>query len=311
LASQEENILEKSDSNVILDIGKQKTSPQQIIFLIAASLSIVIVLLVFIFTFIEGYQILPEYGFLKYLFGNEWDTPHEQYGIFPMIVGTFVVVAIAAVIAIPIGTACAIYMSELAPPIVRKIMKPSIEMLASIPSIVYGFIGWKVLVLFFQNVLGWVTGKTAFTAGIVLSIMILPTIITIADDSIKAVPKTYREGSFALGATKWQTIRRIIVPASSSGLTAAYILGFARAIGETMAVYYLSGGGKNLQWNIFRGMDTLTSILAKGILETGEGSTEYFALFGVACVLFIITFFINLAGDLVIRRFTKQFGRQR
>jgi phosphate ABC transporter permease protein PstC len=259
----------------------------------------------------EGYQILPEYGFLKYIFGNEWDTPHEQYGIFPMIVGTFLVVVIAAVIAIPIGTACAIYLAELAPDIVRKIMKPVIELLASIPSIVYGFIGWRTLVLFFQNALGWVTGRTAFTAGIVLSIMILPTIITIADDSIKAVPRTYREGSFALGATRWQTIRKIVVPASSSGLTAAYILGFARAIGETMAVYYLSGGGKNLQWNIFRGVDTLTSILAKGILETAQGSVEYHALFGVACVLFLITFFINLVGDLIIRRFTKQFGRQR
>jgi phosphate ABC transporter permease protein PstC len=308
---QEEIISKKNDTNMILDIGKQKTSWQQIIFLIAASFSIVIVLLVFIFTFMEGYQILPEYGFLKYIFGNEWDTPHEQYGIFPMIVGTFLVVVIAAVIAIPVGTACAIYLSELAPDIVRKIMKPVIELLASIPSIVYGFIGWRTLVLFFQNVLGWVTGRTAFTAGIVLSIMILPTIITIADDSIKAVPRTYREGSFALGATRWQTIRKIVVPASSSVLTAAYMLGFARAIGETMAVYYLSGGGKNLQWNIFQGVDTLTSILAKGILETAQGSIEYHALFGVACVLFLITFFINLVGDLIIRRFTKQFGRQR
>lgn len=308
---QEEIIPQKSNSNFIIDIGKQKTSWQQIAFLIAASISIVIVLLVFIFTFIEGYQILPEYGFFKYIFGNEWDTPHEQYGIFPMIVGTFLVVVIAAVIAIPVGTACAIYLAELAPNIVRKIMKPVIELLASIPSIVYGFIGWRTLVLFFQNVLGWVTGRTAFTAGIVLSIMILPTVITIADDSIKAVPRTYREGSFALGATKWQTIRKIVVPASSSGLTAAYILGFARAIGETMAVYYLSGGGKNLQWNIFRGMDTLTSILAKGILETAQGSTEYHALFGIACVLFIITFFINLVGDVIIKRFTKQFGRER
>ncbi len=309
---QEEIITKKNDSSMmILDIGKQKTTKQQIIFLIAASLSVIIVLLVFIFTFMEGYQILPEYGFIKYIFGNEWDTPHEQYGIFPMIVGTFLVVVIAAVIAIPVGTACAIYLSELAPDIVRKIMKPVIEMLASIPSIVYGFIGWRTLVLFFQNVLGWVTGRTAFTAGIVLSIMIIPTIITIADDSIKAVPRTYREGSYALGATKWQTIRKIVVPASSSGLTAAYILGFARAIGETMAVYYLSGGGKNLQWNIFRGVDTLTSILAKGILETAQGSTEYHALFGVACVLFLITFFINLVGDIIIKRFTKQFSRQR
>lgn len=306
-----EKSTKKHDPSMILDIGKQKTSWQQIIFLIAASLSVIIVLLVFIFTFMEGFQILPEYGFLKYIFGNEWDTPHEQYGIFPMIVGTFLVVVIAAVIAIPVGTACAIYLSELAPNTIRKIMKPIIEMLASIPSIVFGFIGWRTLVLFFQNVLGWVTGRTAFTAGIVLSIMILPTIITIADDSIKAVPRTYREGSFALGATRWQTIRKIVVPASSSGLTAAYILGFARAIGETMAVYYLSGGGKNLQWNIFRGVDTLTSILAKGILETPQGSTEYHALFGVACVLFIITFFINLVGDLIIKRFTKQFSRQR
>ncbi|RLI70954.1 phosphate ABC transporter permease subunit PstC [Candidatus Heimdallarchaeota archaeon] len=296
-----------SDEETIIAIGKQKISFQHVVLLLAASLSVIIVVLVFIFTVLEGYRIIPEYGFIDFLFGHEWDSPHEQYGILPMIVGTILVVLIAAVIAIPVGTMAAMYLSEIAPEIVRKIMKPIIEILASIPSIIYGFIGWRTLVLFLQNQLGFKSGRTAFTAGVVLSIMILPTIITIADDSLKAVPRAYREGSFALGATNWQTIRKVVLPASSSGLTAAYILGFGRAIGETMAVYFLAGGGKNLQWNIFRGVDTLTSLILKQLPEASIGSVEYHAIFGAACVLFLITFCVNLIGDLLIRRFSKKF----
>jgi len=308
LPNDKETIPEVEGPEAILAIGKQKVSIQHILLLIAASISVIIVVLVFIFTFLEGYKIIPEYGFFSFLFGAEWDSPHNQYGILPMIVGTFLVVLIAAVIAIPVGTMAAMYLSEIAPAIVRKVMKPIIEMLASIPSIVYGFIGWRTLVLFFQNVLGFKSGRTAFTAGIVLSIMILPTIITIADDSLKAVPRAYREGSLALGATNWQTIRKVVLPASSSGLTAAYILGFGRAIGETMAVYFLAGGGKNLQWNIFKGVDTLTSLIIKQLPEASVGSVEYHAIFGAACVLFLITFGVNLIGDLLIRRFARRFG---
>ena len=306
--SQEVDSISKEETSMIFNIGKQKMTWQQIVFFCAASLSVIIVLLVFIFTFLEGYKIIPEYGFFKFLFGPEWDTPHDEYGIFPMIVGTMLVVLIAVVIAIPIGTACSVYLSELASDKIRKILKPVIEMLASIPSIVYGFIGWRTLVLFFQ-LIGLKTGRTAITAGIVLSIMILPTIITIADDAIKAVPRAYREGSFALGATNWQTIRKVVLPASSSGLTAAYILGFGRAIGETMAVYFLSGGGKNLQWNIFKGVDTLTSLIVKGLPESPSGSIEYHAIFAVACVLFVITFIVNLSGDLIVRRFSRRLKK--
>jgi phosphate transport system permease protein len=298
--------IEEENKDQILLIGKQRVTWQHILFLIAASVSVIIVILVFLFTILEGYQIIPEYGFFNFLFGPEWDSPHEEYGILPAIIGTLLIVIIAAVIAIPIGTSCAIFLSEIAPEIIRKIMKPVVELLASIPSIIYGFIGWRTLVFFFQNQLGFKSGRTALTAAIVLAIMMLPTIITIADDSIKSVPRSYREGSYALGATKWQTIRKVVVPASSSGLTAAYILGFGRAVGETMAMYFLAGGGKNVHWNPFTGFETLTSLIFKQLPEAPVGSVEYHAIFGAACVLFLITFSINLIGDLVIRRFSKR-----
>ena len=275
----------------IIAIGKHKTSWQQIVLLISASLSVIIVLLIFIFTFINGFQIIPEYGLFKFLFGDFWN-PEIEYGILPMIIGSFLVVLIALVIAIPVGIACAVFLAELAPDIVRKIMKPTIELLASIPSIVYGFIALRTIVIFFQDVLGFKTGRTAFTAGIVLAIMILPTIISIADDAIKAVPQIYKEGSLALGATRWQTIRKVILPASVSGLTAAIILGFGRAIGETMAIYIIGGGATAIPkpfFNIFQPIDTLTSVIVRELGEAAVGSTEYHAIFAVACVLFIIT----------------------
>ncbi|NHJ49252.1 MAG: phosphate ABC transporter permease subunit PstC [Asgard group archaeon] len=289
----------------ILEIGKQRTTWQEVLLFFAASLSVVIVFLIFLFTILNGWQIIPEYGLGKYLFGDIWN-PDVEFGIFPMIVGTFMVVIVALVLAVPIGISCAIFLSELAHPKIRKIMKPAIELLASIPSIVYGFIALRTIVLFFQNVIGLKTGRTAFTAGLVLSIMILPTIISISDDAIKAVPKSYREGSIALGATKWQTIRKVVVPAAISGLVAAILLGFARAIGETMAVYMIGGGATNLHWNIFTPVDTLTSLIARELGEAAVGSTAYHAIFAAACVLFIITFIVNLIGDLIIRRFSKK-----
>jgi len=306
--TSEEGLNATVDVNRVLAIGIQKTSWQQVMLLLAASLSVIIVFLIFIFTFINGFQIIPEYGFFKFIFGDFWN-PDIEYGIFPMILGSFLVVLIALVIAVPVGVSCAVYLSELAPDIVRKIMKPTIELLASIPSIVYGFIALRTIVIFFQDVLGFKTGRTAFTAGLVLSIMILPTIISIADDAIKAVPQRYREGSLALGATQWQTIRKVVLPASVSGLTAAIILGFGRAIGETMAIYIIGGGATAIPkpfFNIFQPIDTLTSLIVRELGEAAVGSTEYHAIFGVACVLFVITFVVNLAGDIIIKRFAKK-----
>ena len=298
------------DEHRILAIGKQKVSWQQIVLFFAASLSVIIVILIFIFTFINGFQIIPEYGLFKFLFGDFWN-PDVEYGILPMIIGSFLVVLIALVIAVPVGIACAIFLAELAPDVVRKIMKPTVELLASIPSIVYGFIALRTVVIFFQDVLGFKTGRTAFTAGLVLSIMILPTIISIADDAIKTVPRKLREGSLALGATKWQTIKKVVLPASISGLTAAVILGFGRAIGETMAIYIIGGGATEIPkpfFNIFKPIDTLTSVIVRELGEAAVGSTEYHAIFGVACVLFLITFVVNLVGDIIIKRYAKKLA---
>jgi phosphate ABC transporter permease protein PstC len=308
-SSKAESLMNMSDDNdpeSIIEIGRKKISIQEILLLLAASASVIIVILVFIFTFLNAYQIIPEYGLFKFLFGDYWNPASGDYGILTMIVGTLLVVLIALVIAVPIGIACAIFLAEIAPDIVRNILKPVIELLASIPSIVYGFIALRSLVLFLQNVCNFKTGRTALTAGIVLAIMILPTIISIADDSIKSVPQAYREGSLALGATKWQTIRKVIIPASISGLVAAIILGVGRAVGETMAVYLIGGSSQNVHFNILRPIDTLTTVIVRAKGEAAEGSMTFHALFGCAVVLFLITFLINMIGNLVIKRFRKK-----
>jgi len=323
----------------ILSIGKQKTSWQKIILLSLASISIVVLLLIFGFIIVNGVQIIPdlmnqyfeEYpdkskfvaffaSIFNFLFRNEWRPSSNEFGIAHSIIGTLLVVVVAMFIAVPISVACAIYMAEIAPPTIRKILKPSVELLASIPSIVYGFFGLFTFVpavkyifnlQFMVKIFGkaLATGETALSGGIVLAIMVIPTIVSIADDSLKAVPHNYREGSFALGATKWQTVSKIVVPASMSGIFAATILAFGRAIGETMAVLMIAGGTPQIPtpfFDILTPVDPLTSLIARELGEAGSGTMQYHAIFATAIVLFSITFLVNLIGNAIIKRYTKK-----
>lgn len=294
---------------VVLAIGKQKPSWQRIVLLILASLSIIIVVLIFTYTIINGFPIITEYGLFKFLFGSSWKPTAEEYGILHGIVGTLLVVIIAMVVAVPISVSCAIYISEIAPTPIRNFLKPTVELLASIPSIVYGFFGLFTFVPAVKFIFKLPTGETALSGGLILAIMVIPTIVSIADDAIRAVPQTYREGSLALGATRWQTIRKIVTPAATSGIFAAVILAFGRAIGETMAVLMIAGGAPEIPtpfFNILSPVDPLTTIIARELGESEKGGMQFHAIFGVAVVLFVITFLINVISDLVIKRYAKK-----
>lgn len=306
--SDEIVVLDESEP-VILAIGKEKPSWQRIILLSLATLSVIIVVLIFTYTIINGFPVITQYGLFKFLFGTSWKPAAGEYGILHGIVGTLLVVTVSMIIAVPISVACAIYISEIAPVSIRNFLKPTVELLASIPSIVYGFFGLFTFVPAIKYIFKLPTGETALSGGIILAIMVIPTIVSISDDALRAVPHAYREGSLALGATKWQTIRKITAPAAISGIFAAVILAFGRAIGETMAVLMVAGGAPEIPtpfFNILTPVDPLTAIIARELGESEQGSMQFFAIFGVAIVLFVITFLVNVLGDFVIKRYAKK-----
>jgi len=264
--------------------------------------TIVIVALIFLFLLREGLPTFLDIP-LRQLFGGRWYPIEGLYGLWPLIVGSLIVTVGAVVIAVPRGLTTAIYLGEIAPPWQREILKPLIEVLAGIPSIVLGFLGWVALAPIVQS-LGAPTGLTALTGSLILAYMALPTIISISEDALYAVPKEYRDGALAIGATQWQTIWRVVLPAARSGLAMAIMLGIGRAIGETMAVMMVTG---NAAFVPELGLDmplspvrTMTATIAAEMGEVAQGSQHYSVLFGIGIVLFVITFAINmLAGRLV------------
>ncbi|MFA6333242.1 MAG: phosphate ABC transporter permease PstA, partial [Methanoregula sp.] len=226
------------------------------------------------------------------------------YGIYPLIIGTLLVTLGAMVFSVPLSIGCAIYISELASPRVKQFLKPAIELLAGIPSVVYGFFGLIILTNFIRVTFDLPTGETWLAASVLLGIMALPTIISVSEDAISAVPREYKEGSLAIGATRWQTISRVIVPAALSGIAAAIILGIGRAVGETMAVMMVAGNASIIPepiWNILSPVRTLTGTLGIEMGEVAVGSEHYSALFGVAVVLLLITLVINLSAVAILR----------
>lgn len=264
--------------------------------------TIVIVGLIFIFLLKEGLPAFLDVP-LRQLFGSRWYPIEDFYGLWPLILGSVLVTLGAVIIAVPLGLTTAIYMGEIAPPWQREILKPLVEVLAGIPSIVLGFLGWVALAPLIQS-MGAPTGLTAFTGSLILAYMSLPTIISISEDALYAVPKSYREGALALGATQWQTIWRVVLPAARSGLVIAVMLGIGRAMGETMAVMMVTGNAANIPTLeggiIFQPVRTMTATIAAEMGEVAQGSLHYNVLFGIGIVLFLITFGINsLAGRLV------------
>jgi len=272
--------------------------------LICGIASIFFVVLIFLFLLKEGLALFKFVKPTEFLFGRSWYPISEppQLGILPLILGSLLVTLGAAIISIPIGVGCAIYIAEIAPAKLKEVLKAGIEMLAAIPSVVLGFIGMVTLVPLVKNMFHLPTGLTALSGSIMLAFMAMPTIVSIAEDALYSVPKSYKEGAFALGATHWQTIRRVLLPAASSGILAAVMLGIGRVIGETMAVMMITGNAAVIPQSILAPIRTLTATIAAEMGEAVVGSEHYFALFAVGIVLFIISFAINVTADLCLHK---------
>lgn len=268
-----------------------------------ASLSIVFLAGITVTLFKEGLPIFKEISVFKFLFGRYWYPTYDppDFGILPLILGSLWVTLGALFVAVPLGVGSAMYISELAHPKLREILKPMVELLASVPSVVYGFFGMVFLGPLVQRLFDLPVGLTCFTASIILGMMALPTVASIAEDAISAVPRELREASYALGAMKWETITKVVVPAASSGIIAAVILGFGRAVGETMTVLMVAGGAAVIPRSVFQPVRTMTATIAAEMGEAPMGSDHYHALFGIALVLFFITLGFNLLADKIIK----------
>ncbi len=286
-----------------------KEKAAKIVFSSASSTAILIVLLIFLFLFKEAIPFIKDPGISK-LFGTSWrpvSFQEESFGIVPLITGSFLVTILATIIAVPFGVIGAVYISEVSGKYEREFLKPFIELLAGIPSVVIGFFGLVVLAPFIKAVFGLQSGLTALTGALLLALMAIPTIISISEDAINSVPKTYKEASFAVGASKLQTIWKVTVPASISGITAAVMLGMGRVIGETMAVLMVTGNAAITTLSPFESVRTMTATIAAEMGEVPFGSDHYRALFWVGIVLLIITFGLNMIAQKV---FSKYGGRQ-
>ena len=301
-------VLNASEGTARLSFLKEQSI--KTVFFFTAFFAVIVVSFILLFLLRDGYPIFEQVGVLTFLSGDTWapTAAVPLYGIFPLIVGTLLVTLGAMVFAVPLSIGCAIYISELASPRVKQVLKPAVELLAGIPSVVYGFFGLIVLTSFIRVAFDLPTGTTWLAASVLLGIMALPTIISVSEDAISSVPHEFKEGSLAIGATRWQTISRVIVPAALSGIAAAIILGIGRAIGETMAVLMVAGNAAIIPdpiWNIFSPIRTLTATLGIEMGEVSVGSDHYSALFGVAVVLLVITLIINLSAVAILRRLHK------
>jgi phosphate transport system permease protein len=256
------------------------------------------VVLIFFFLLREG---LPAFFKIPLgnLFGTRWYPSFDLYGTLPLILGSVMVTLNAILIALPLGVATAVFIREVAPNWAREMLKPLIEVLAGIPSVILGFFGMVVVAPLVRQGLGVPTGLSAITGSLILAYMALPTIISVAEDALDAVPKGYRDASLAMGATKWQTIWRVVVPAARSGILTAVMLGLGRAIGETMLVMMVTGNAARMPLSLdapFLPVRTMTATIAAEMGEVASGSVHYSALFAIGIVLFVITFLVNLTA---------------
>ncbi|MCQ1537628.1 phosphate ABC transporter permease PstA [Methanocalculus taiwanensis] len=287
------------------------------IWLGTALVAVITIILILGFLLKEGLPAILEIGIPAFIFNEIWTPTSEtpSYGIYSLIIGTILVTIGAIAIAVPLGIGSAIFIAEVAPPKFREAVKPAIELLAGIPSVVYGFFGLVVLTHWLRISLDLSSGATWLAGSIILGIMALPTIVSVSEDAISSVPKDFRSASLALGATRWQTITGVLIPSALSGITAAIILGLGRAIGETMAVLMVTGNAAIIPdpiYNILSPIRTLTATLGIEMGEVAIGSTHYHALFGMALVLLLITLIVNLSATVILARIREgQIGSSR
>ena len=279
------------------------------IFFFFALVSIFILGLIIVFLFREGVPIFKVVSVKDFIFGNEWYPTYDppDFGIWPLIVGSIIVTLFASLIAVPLGILSAIYVSEIASPLMKEILKPVIELLAGLPSVVLGFFGMVVIAPFLQETFDLPTGLNIVNVSILLAIMAVPTISSISEDALYSVPREFKEASYALGATKFETIVKIIVPAALSGISTAVMLGMARAIGETMVVLMVAGGAAAIPESIFDSVRPMPASIAAEMGEAPFRSNHYHALFATGVVLFFMTLFFNLIADYISTKF-KEVG---
>jgi phosphate ABC transporter permease protein PstC len=278
---------------------------------LAAIASILVMILIFYFLFREGIRAFINLGALNIILGQKWHPPADMYGMLPLIINSILITLMALCINIIIGLPLAIYLAELAGTREKDFLKPAIELLAGVPSIVYGFLGVILLVSYLQDSFDMLTGRSLIAGAILLGIMFIPTMATICEDALRAVPSEFKEGSFALGANKWQTVRHVTIPAASSGITAAILLCIGSIIGETMAVLLVVGNVSRIPnpiFNIFGQGATFTSVIAGEMGEVARGSLHYNALFAVGLVLLVIVSILSIVSDLIRARIQKKFG---
>lgn len=275
------------------------------IFLLFALVSVLVLGLIVFSLFREGLPLFKNLSVKDFLFGMEWYPTYDppSFGIFPLVVGSLIVTLISTLIAVPLGVLAAIYISEIAPRRIKEILKSVIELLAGLPSVVLGFFGMVIVAPWLQETFDLPTGLNIMNASVILAVMAIPTISSISEDALYAVPQEFKEASYALGATKFETIAQVIVPAALSGISTAVMLGMARAIGETMVVLMVAGGAAAIPESLFDPVRPMPASIAAEMGETPYGSAHYQALFAIGMVLFFLTLAFNLIADYVSNKF--------
>ncbi len=278
-------------------------------FYCVALASITTLFLIAVFLFMEGLPIFSKVSLKGFIFGKYWYPTSEppDFGIFPLIMGSVGVTIVSAIMAVPLGVMTAVYLAEIASPGLREVVKPVVELLAALPSVVIGFFGMVVVAPFLQEVFDVATGLNLFNASLMLAFMSVPTICSLSEDAVYSVPISLKEASLALGATQWETIIRVILPASISGISTAVILGMSRAIGETMVVLMVAGGAAMVPLSIFDPVRPMPASIAAEMAEAPFRGSHYHALFATGIVLFTFTFLFNLFADYVSHKY-RQVG---
>jgi phosphate transport system permease protein len=292
--------------------GKGRRSRERVIrfvFFGVALASITTLFLIALFLFLEGVPIFKDVSVTDFIFGKEWYPTDEppDFGILPLIVASLAVTLVSSVISIPLGVLSALYLAERASPRVREWVKPIVELLAALPSVVIGFFGMVIVAPFLQQLLGIPTGLNLFNASLMLAFMSIPTICSLSEDAIFGVPVELKEASLALGATQWETIARVIVPAAISGICTAVILGMSRAMGETMVVLMVAGGAAMMPTSLFDPVRPMPASIAAEMAEAPFQSDHYYALFATAIILFLFTLAFNVIAEQISHRY-RQVG---
>jgi len=278
------------------------------IFFLFALVSIFVLGLIIIFLFIEGLPIFNVVSIGDFIFGLEWYPTYDppSFGILSLIVGSFIVTFFATIIAVPLGVMSAVYIAEVAPSFIKEVFKPVIELLAGLPSVVLGFFGMAVMAPWLQETFDLPTGLNIVNASIVLAFMAVPTISSISEDALYTVPQEFKEASYALGATKFETIVKVTIPSALSGISTAVILGMARSIGETMVVLMVAGGAAAIPESIFDSVRPMPASIAAEMGEAPFRSDHYYALFATGIVLFFLTLSFNIVADYISHRFKEE-----